>query len=122
MTAVDKKAQVQELYGAHARAYTTSTVHAQGASLERLVAQVAPKGHELVLDVATGVPVGEAAGQDDCLDVRKLVLGVPGEQGFGTHGFERERRVAVVLRSGEDDNGDPRPGLGHASCSSISIS
>jgi len=54
MTAVDKKAQVQELYGAHARAYTTSTVHAQGASLERLVAQVAPKGHELVLDVATG--------------------------------------------------------------------
>src|SRR5215211_8313693 len=54
MTAVDKKAQVQELYGAHARAYTTSTVHAQGASLERLVARVAPKGHELVLDVATG--------------------------------------------------------------------
>src|SRR3989442_15526420 len=54
MTGVDKKAQVQELYGAHARAYTTSTVHARGASLERLVAQVAPKGHELVLDVATG--------------------------------------------------------------------
>jgi len=54
MTTVDKKAQVQELYGAHARAYTTSTVHAQGASLERLAAQVAPKGHELVLDVATG--------------------------------------------------------------------
>ena len=54
MTTVDKKAQVQELYGAHARAYTTSTVHAQGVSLERLVAQVAPKGHELVLDVATG--------------------------------------------------------------------
>jgi uncharacterized protein YbjQ (UPF0145 family) len=38
MTAEDKKAQVQELYGAHAKAYTTSTVHAQGASLERLVA------------------------------------------------------------------------------------
>jgi ubiquinone/menaquinone biosynthesis C-methylase UbiE len=54
MTAGDKKAQVQELYGAHAKAYTTSTVHAQGASLERLVACVAPKGHELVLDVATG--------------------------------------------------------------------
>ena len=54
MTAVDKKAQVQEFFGAHARAYTVSTVHARGASLERLVAQVAPKGHELVLDVATG--------------------------------------------------------------------
>ena len=54
ITTVDKKAQVQEFFGAHARAYTTSTVHARGASLERLVAQVAPKGHELVLDVATG--------------------------------------------------------------------
>ena len=54
MTTVDKKAQVQEFYGTHARAYTTSTVHAQGASLERLVAQVAPRGHERVLDVATG--------------------------------------------------------------------
>ena len=54
MTTVDKKAQVQEFFGAHASAYTTSTVHARGASLERLVAHVAPQGHELVLDVATG--------------------------------------------------------------------
>ncbi len=54
MTTVDKKAQVQAMYGAHAQAYTTSTVHAQGPSLERLVTQVAPRGHELVLDVATG--------------------------------------------------------------------
>ncbi|MBM3222987.1 MAG: class I SAM-dependent methyltransferase [Candidatus Tectomicrobia bacterium] len=54
MTTVDKKAQVQQFYGAHASAYTTSTVHAQGPSLERLVTQVAPKGHEFVLDVATG--------------------------------------------------------------------
>src|SRR5262245_30384754 len=54
MTTVDKKAQVQEFFGAHASAYTTSTVHANGPSLERLVAQVAPQGHELVLDIATG--------------------------------------------------------------------
>lgn len=54
MPTVDKKAQVQAMYGAHAAAYTTSTVHAQGPSLERLVTQVAPQGHELVLDVATG--------------------------------------------------------------------
>ena len=54
MTTVDKKAQVQEFFGAHASAYTTSTVHAQGPSLERLVSQVAPRGHEVVLDVATG--------------------------------------------------------------------
>lgn len=54
MATVDKKAQVQAFFGTHASAYTTSTVHASGASLERLVAQVAPRGHELVLDVATG--------------------------------------------------------------------
>ena len=55
LTTVDKKAQVQEFFGAHASAYTTSAVHAQGASLERLVVQVAPQGHERVLD-------GEAVG------------------------------------------------------------
>ncbi|MGE3541415.1 MAG: class I SAM-dependent methyltransferase [Candidatus Tectimicrobiota bacterium] len=54
MAAVDKKAQVQEFFGAHASAYTTSTVHASGPSLERLVVEVAPQGHELVLDIATG--------------------------------------------------------------------
>jgi ubiquinone/menaquinone biosynthesis C-methylase UbiE len=54
MTASDKKVQVQESFGAHASAYTTSTVHAGGASLERLVTRVAPRGHEVVLDVATG--------------------------------------------------------------------
>lgn len=54
MAEVDKKAQVQEFFGANAHAYTTSTVHASGPSLERLVSEVAPKGHELVLDIATG--------------------------------------------------------------------
>lgn len=54
MTTVNKKAQVQEFFGAHAPAYTTSTVHAHGPSLERLLTQVAPQGHERVLDVATG--------------------------------------------------------------------
>lgn len=50
----DKKAQVQAMFGAHAQAYTTSTVHAQGASLERLVASTSPQRHAIVLDVATG--------------------------------------------------------------------
>jgi ubiquinone/menaquinone biosynthesis C-methylase UbiE len=54
MSAENKKAQVQEFFGAHASAYTTSAVHARGPSLGRLVEQVAPRGDELVLDVATG--------------------------------------------------------------------
>ncbi len=54
MQGEDKKAQVQAMFGAHAQAYTTSTVHASGASLERLVVHTAPRGDEMVLDVATG--------------------------------------------------------------------
>lgn len=54
MASTDKKTQVQTFFGAHASAYTTSTVHASGPSLGRLVARTAPSGQEVVLDVATG--------------------------------------------------------------------
>jgi ubiquinone/menaquinone biosynthesis C-methylase UbiE len=48
------KSLVQEQFGAHAAAYATSTVHAKGASLARLVELVRPEKHWHVLDVATG--------------------------------------------------------------------
>ncbi|GIX48955.1 MAG: hypothetical protein KatS3mg131_3166 [Candidatus Tectimicrobiota bacterium] len=48
------KNRVQASFGPHARAYTTSAVHARGTSLARLVQLVAPQGHERVLDIATG--------------------------------------------------------------------
>src|SRR5215510_12635674 len=48
------KSLVQEQFGAHAAAYVTSTVHAKGASLARLVQLVAPQPQWQVLDVATG--------------------------------------------------------------------
>ena len=54
MPTSDKKAQVQEFFGAHAREYIDSASHARGASLERLVACTEPTGAEVVLDVATG--------------------------------------------------------------------
>ena len=47
------KQQVQEQFGANAAAYVTSTVHAQGASLTRLVERVAPSPDWRILDVAT---------------------------------------------------------------------
>ena len=37
------KSLVQQQFGAHAAAYATSTVHAKGASLGRLVELVQPK-------------------------------------------------------------------------------
>jgi ubiquinone/menaquinone biosynthesis C-methylase UbiE len=48
------KSLVQQQFGAHAAAYATSTVHAKGASLGRLVELVAPAPHWQALDVATG--------------------------------------------------------------------
>ena len=48
------KSLVQQQFGAHAAAYATSTVHAKGASLGRLVELVQPKPSWHALDVATG--------------------------------------------------------------------
>ena len=48
------KSLVQQQFGAHAAAYATSTVHAKGASLGRLVELVQPKPSWQALDVATG--------------------------------------------------------------------
>jgi ubiquinone/menaquinone biosynthesis C-methylase UbiE len=48
------KELVQQQFGANAAAYLTSTVHAKGASLARLVDLVAPKKDWIALDVATG--------------------------------------------------------------------
>ncbi len=48
------KSLVQQQFGAHAAAYATSTVHAKGASLARLVELVRPEKHWRALDIATG--------------------------------------------------------------------
>jgi ubiquinone/menaquinone biosynthesis C-methylase UbiE len=48
------KELVQQQFGANAAAYLTSTVHAKGASLARLVDLVKPDRSWVVLDVATG--------------------------------------------------------------------
>ena len=48
------KTLVQEQFGKTAASYLTSTPHARGASLERLVALTAPQKNWRMLDVATG--------------------------------------------------------------------
>jgi ubiquinone/menaquinone biosynthesis C-methylase UbiE len=53
MASVDNKTQVQAQFGAHAHLYTTSTVHAHGDSLARLLDLARPQAHHLVLDIAT---------------------------------------------------------------------
>jgi ubiquinone/menaquinone biosynthesis C-methylase UbiE len=49
----NEKELVQKQFGAHAAAYATSRVHAQGASLKRLVELIQPQADWRVLDVAT---------------------------------------------------------------------
>ena len=48
------KSLVQQQFGAHAAAYSTSTVHAKGASLARLIELTKPHKTWRALDVATG--------------------------------------------------------------------
>lgn len=48
------KSLVQQQFGAHAAAYATSTVHAKGASLGRLIELVKPQPQWQALDIATG--------------------------------------------------------------------
>lgn len=50
----DSKTLVQQQYGAHAPAYVTSAVHAQGASLKQLVALIQPQQDWRALDVSMG--------------------------------------------------------------------
>jgi ubiquinone/menaquinone biosynthesis C-methylase UbiE len=54
MTDAAAKSLVQSQFGANAANYLTSTVHAKGASLARLVELVAPKPDWVCLDIATG--------------------------------------------------------------------
>jgi ubiquinone/menaquinone biosynthesis C-methylase UbiE len=50
----DTRKLVQQQFGANAEKYVTSSVHAQGSSLQRLVQLTEPQPDWLVLDVATG--------------------------------------------------------------------
>ena len=48
------KSLVEQQFGPNAPAYSTSAVHAKGASLPRMVELAAPEKHWVALDVATG--------------------------------------------------------------------
>jgi ubiquinone/menaquinone biosynthesis C-methylase UbiE len=48
------KPTIQQQFGANAASYTTSTVHAKGQSLQRLLDLTHPQPHWQVLDIATG--------------------------------------------------------------------
>jgi ubiquinone/menaquinone biosynthesis C-methylase UbiE len=90
------KQQVQEQFGANAAAYVTSTVHAQGASLARLVERVAPSPDWRVLDVATAAGhtaltfaphVAAVIGLDLTPQMLPLAANLAGERGANNVSF-----------------------------------
>jgi ubiquinone/menaquinone biosynthesis C-methylase UbiE len=54
MATDDPTAAVRTQFGRQAAQYTSSPIHAQGPDLPRLLDLLAPRGQEIVLDVATG--------------------------------------------------------------------
>src|SRR5439155_1771384 len=68
------------------------------------------------------VAVRETAGQDDRIQIGQLAFGMPDRGGLGVECGQRPERVAVVVRAGELDDPDPRPGRAHAPFSRSMIS
>ena len=106
------KSLVQQQFGSHAAAYATSTVHAKGASLNRLVELVKPGTHWQALDIATGAGHTAAAFAphvarviasditDEMLDeARKLAAG----QGARQHGDGSADAEALPFEDGHFD-------------------
>lgn len=84
------KQQVQEQFGANAAAYVSSPVHAQGASLARLVEVVAPARDWRILDIATATGhtalafaphVASVVGLDLTPQMLPLAAGLAAERG-----------------------------------------
>jgi hypothetical protein len=65
------------------------------------------------------VAVREAAREDDRVNGREPLVAVPRERGLGPELGQRVRRVAVVVRAREDDDGNARSPPAHNSVSVI---
>ncbi len=90
------KTLVQEQFGAHAAAYATSRVHAQGTSLSRLVEAVRPQPGWRALDIATGAGhtafafaphVAEVIAADVTPEMLELAARIAGERRLRTITF-----------------------------------
>lgn len=91
------KSLVQQQFGANAAAYATSPVHAQGASLKRVVELVQPQPHWRVLDVATAAGhtafavaphVAHVLATDLTPEMIPVAQGVAAQKGIGNVSFE----------------------------------
>jgi ubiquinone/menaquinone biosynthesis C-methylase UbiE len=103
---------VKRQFGAHAGAYATSRVHAQGASLGRLVELVEPQAHWRALDVATAAGhtalafaprVAQVVATDITPEMLPVAAKLAGEKGIGNLALEIADAEALPFEDAEFD-------------------
>jgi len=106
------KSLVQQQFGANAAAYATSVVHAQGASLKRVVELVQPQPHWRALDVATAAGhtafavaphVAHVLATDLTPEMIPVAQGVAAEKGIRNVSFENADAEALPYAEGTFD-------------------
>lgn len=101
----DSRDLVRQQFGAHANAYTTSLVHAQGESLARLTALTQPQREWIVLDVSTGV--GHTALAFAPLVARVVATDLTEQMLGAAHRLATERQIANVAFRAADAHALP---------------
>ncbi|MFZ1629538.1 MAG: class I SAM-dependent methyltransferase, partial [Anaerolineae bacterium] len=108
----ETKNLVRQQFGASAAGYATSKVHAQGASLGRLIELVQPQPHWEVLDVATGAGhtalalaphVQHVVGSDLTPQMISQARALADERGIGNATFELGDVEKLPFRPGSFD-------------------
>jgi len=119
---IDKKAQVREQFGRVAERYAVSTVHARGASLQRLVELAEPTSQDLVLDVATATGhtalalapyVAHVVGTDLTEETLAVARRLAHERGFANVDFRQADAEALPFPDAQFDLVTCRVALHH---------
>lgn len=106
------KELVKQQFGPTAAAYATSKVHAQGASLKRLVELVQPQAHWQVLDVATAAGhtafafaphVAQVVASDLTPEMLVVAARVAGEKGINNVTFQEADAEALPFATDSFD-------------------
>lgn len=101
--AQDRESLTASQFGAHARAYVTSAVHASGADLERIAARAARERPARALDLGTGgghvaYALAQAAGAVTAVDLSSDMLSA-----VATEAERRGLRNIETVRAGAED-------------------
>lgn len=106
------KSLVQSQFGANAENYATSTIHAEGASLARLIELSTPQSHWQALDIATGAGhtamafaphVAHVTATDLTPRMLEVANGLAQKRGLGNVTFKEASAEALPFADGSFD-------------------